>query len=204
MISIIFGLPGSGKTTFLAAIARRALRGKSLRCGREWLQDCDSYDQIFSNTPISGCAVLTPDMLGTYSLRNSLVLIDESVMIADSRDYKTLDKRLMMWFKQHRKYNCDCLLASQGYRDNDLRIRDLAANTYFVRRRAFGRSTMYSVRKEWKIDKIIEERYELGGLFERWTIRRKKYYADFDTSYIHGKPLPDIEDPAKWDDYVCP
>lgn len=202
MISIIFGLPGSGKTTFLAALARRALRGKSLRCGKDWMQDNDNYEHVFSNTPISGCCVVTPDMLGQFSLRDSLVLLDESVMIADSRDYKTLDKRLMMWFKQHRKYNCDVVLASQGYRDNDLRIRDLAANTYYCKKRSFGRSTLYSVRKEWKIDKSIEERYELGGLFERWTIFRKPYYADFDTAYIHGRPLPDIEQPAHWDDYA--
>lgn len=206
MISIIFGLPGSGKTTILAACASRARRGKSLRCGREWLQDRDSrdYKHIFVNFPLRGCSVLTPDMIGTYSLRDSLVLIDESVMIADSRDYKNLDKNLMMWFKQSRKYGVDILLASQGYRDNDLRIRDLATNTYYIKKRSFGRSTMYSVRKEWKIDKSIEERYELGGLFERWTICRKRYYADFDTTYIHGRPLPDISDPANWDDYACP
>lgn len=199
MISIIFGLPGSGKTTFLTALAQRALRGKPLRCGRDWMQDNSVYKHVYSNTPISGCAVITPDMLGVYSLRDSLVLLDESVLVADSRDYKTLDKRLMMWFKQHRKYGCDIVLASQGYKDNDLRIRDLAANTYYCKKRAFGMSTLYSVRKAWLIDKSIEERYELGGIFERWTILRRRYYKHFDTAYIHGKPLPDLDVPALWD-----
>lgn len=200
MVNIIFGLPGSGKTTILAALAARAQRGKSLRCGRLSMQDRHSseYKHIYSNTPISGCCVLTPDMIGVYSLRDSLVLIDESVMVADSRDYKSIDKSLMMWFKQHRKYGSDVVLASQGFHDNDKRIRDVAANTYYVCKRPFGFSTMYSVSKDWKIDKTIEEQYELGGLFERWTIRRKKYYPMFDTDYIHGKPLPDIESPRMW------
>lgn len=200
MISLIFGLPGSGKTTFLAALAAKAQRGKALRCGRIWLQDRDSrdYKHIYSNTPIQGCCVIQPDMIGIYSFRDSLILLDESVLIADSRDYKTIDKALMMWFKQHRKYGSDVVLASQGYQDNDKRIRDVAANTYYVKKRSFGRSTMYSVSKEWKIDKTIEERYALGGFFEQWTIRRKKYYPLFDTGYIHGKPLPDLENPRKW------
>lgn len=198
MITTIFGLPGSGKTTFLAACAARAAAGKSLRCGLVPLQSVDKYDEIYSNAPIKGVRRLPLEYLGTYAPRRSLVLIDESVMIADSRDYKNLDRSLMMFMKQHRKYSCDILLASQGYKDNDLRIRDLAAQVCYVRSKGFGLSTMYCVDKTIAIDKTIEERYDLGGLFHQWTIRRKKYYPLFDTMYIHGKPLPEMPDLPKW------
>ena len=198
MITQIFGLPGSGKTTYLAALAVRAARGRPLRVGFTSLQSIDRYDRIYSNAPIKGTIHLPLEYLGHYSPRRSLVLVDESVMIADSRDYRSLDKSLMMFFKQHRKYECDIVLCSQGYKDNDLRIRDLVGQLLYVENVGFGRSRVSTVDKSQSIDKTIEERYTLGGFFHRKTFFRKRFYSYFDTMYIHGKPLPNMPDLPLW------
>lgn len=198
MINNIFGLPGSGKTTFLAWAADRALRGKFLRCGSIPLQSIPQYKAVFSNFPLKGAMRLDLETLGYVAYPDSLLLIDESVLLADSRDYKSLDKNLMMALKQHRKYNQDCWFSSQGYRDNDLRIRDLYENVFYIQSKPFGRSTMYSVEKDIEIAKDIKDTYELGGLFHRKTIIRKNYYHLFDTMYIHGTPLPPYDIAVPW------
>lgn len=198
MISAIFGLCGSGKTTFLAYYAQRALRGKALRVGSTWLQDNATYDTVYSNTPISGTCKLDLSTVGMFAYKNSLILIDESVLLADSRDYKKLDKDLMMFFKQHRKYHSDIILASQGYKDMDLRIRDLYEQVLYCERWLFGCSRLSVVDKDISIDKNIDERYVLRGFLNRKTIRRKKYYPLFDTDYMHGRSLPDPPPPVLW------
>lgn len=198
MITAIFGLPGSGKTTALARFAARAQRGKSLRCGKCWLQSVDSYDYVYSNTPIAGAYKLDVGLLGKCAFRRSLILVDESVVIADSRDYKSLDKSLMMFFKQHRKLDDDIILASQGYKDNDLRIRDLYEQILYAQRYPFGLTRLSTVDKSIDINKTIDESYVQGGIFHSSFIVRKKWYPLFDTKYMHGYKLADPPPPEKW------
>ena len=88
MINNIFGLPGSGKTTFLAWAAARAMQGKFLHCGKIPLQSIPRYKNVFSNFPLKGAMRLDIETLGYVAYPESLLLIDESVLLADSRDYK--------------------------------------------------------------------------------------------------------------------
>ena len=54
----VYGLPGSGKTTLMAAFATASLSGR-------WLFGVPPKDRVFSNVPIPGCYELTVDMIGT-------------------------------------------------------------------------------------------------------------------------------------------
>lgn len=198
MVTAIFGLPGSGKTTALARFAAHAQRGKPLRCGRCSLQSVDSYDFVYSNTPISGTCKLDVSLLGKIELRRSLILIDESVLLADSRDYKTLDKSLMMFFKQHRKLDDDIILASQGYKDNDLRIRDLYEQILKADAYPFGITRLSTVDKDIKIAGTIDEKYFQSGILRSSFIIRKKWYPLFDTKYLHGYKLEPPPPPEMW------
>lgn len=198
MITAFFGLCGSGKTTALAYYAQRALQGKALRIGLTPIQDCRYYDTVYSNTPIKGTAMLDIEKLGVFGYHDCLLIVDESVLLADSRDYKKLDKALMMFCKQHRKYHCDMLFASQGYRDMDLRLRDLYEQVVFVERWGFGLTKLSVVDKDIRIDATIDERYEIGGLTHSKYIRRSRYYKYFDTDYKHGTSLPEPPPPVLW------
>ena len=81
MVTGVFGLPGAGKSTFLAWCAFRASRGKSLRIGLGVaggvdLQSQRRYERIYSNFPLLGCYPLDWDSLGVMDYSNCLILID--------------------------------------------------------------------------------------------------------------------------------
>ena len=126
MISGYFGLPGVGKTTFLAKIAQKELkrisRGKS------------RYRRVYTNFPCSGCYALEFKDLGTYQFEDCLILLDEVSLEADSRDFKSFTQELRSFFALHRHYGCDIVWFTQAYDSMDKRIRDLTAELFFVKK----------------------------------------------------------------------
>ena len=70
---VYFGVPGSGKTTFAAWVAKRVLK----KGGRVW-----------SNVPIKGTIKLNPaDDIGKYLIQDGHVLIDEAGVEYNNRDF---------------------------------------------------------------------------------------------------------------------
>lgn len=126
MITCYFGLPGCGKSTFLAMIAKRELRrieqGKS------------PYKRILSNYYIRGCHKLNFKEIGLVDMSWSLLLIDEISLDADSRDYKSFDKQLKQFFILHRHYHCDVIYATQQYDGVDRKIRELTHNLFYLKK----------------------------------------------------------------------
>ena len=84
MIQGYFGLPGSGKTTFLTMLAQKELR--KIRKNKS------VYDKVLTNFYCDGCYKIDYKDLGHYSIENSLILLDEITLDADSRDFKQFDK----------------------------------------------------------------------------------------------------------------
>ena len=78
MITCFFGLPGCGKSTLLAKIATQEL--KRIRKGKS------RYRRVLSNYYIKGCQKLVFSELGRVDMSESLILIDEISLDADSRD----------------------------------------------------------------------------------------------------------------------
>ena len=108
MISGIFGLPGSGKSVYLAKCAKYALDGRPVRVGGHTLHHGD-YDNVFTNFPVKGCKQLEWSRLGKVEIRNALLICDEIMMYADSRQYKNFSDDLTFFFAEHRKFNIDPL-----------------------------------------------------------------------------------------------
>lgn len=121
MVSGGFGLPGSGKSLWLARQADRALKGKRLHVGTYDLQSIPGmqYDRIYTNFSFPGAFVLQFETLGLCAYENCLILIDEIMMYADSRDFKSFTPELKHFFSQHRKMHCDVIWVSQMYDDCD-------------------------------------------------------------------------------------
>ena len=197
MVSGIFGLTGAGKSTFLAWCADRAQRGKRLkigfqRAGGVELSDVRHYDRIYSNFPLLGCYPLEWDSLGVWDYHDCLILIDEIMMLADSRAWKTYPENVKYFFSHHRHYNTDVIFCSQSYKDCDIRIRNLAAQYLYIR--AAGAFTevvpvhhLMDVRGGQ-----IDDWYETGGILSRRFIRRKRLYRMFDShSRRTLKPVPE-------------
>lgn len=119
-INIYFGVPGSGKTTYAAWLAK-----KYLKRGRK----------VYTNVPIEGCYLITVQDFEKYHLEpNSLVIFDEAGIDFNNRDFKKFSPELNYRFKYHRHYKLDIVILSQSYNDMDKKIRLLARNLYVVKK----------------------------------------------------------------------
>ena len=197
MVSLYFGLPGSGKTTYATAIAvqeqKRIEKGSS------------SYKHVITNFPVfyeGICRVSSRD-LGKYDITDCLVLIDEASLVADSRDYKSFSHEMKEFFLLHRHDFCDVVMFTQQWDAVDKKIRVITENVYYVHKGAFRRWISYADRIPYGIiipdKKDNTEKYgEIIQGYNRGTwiqrvfakrIRRRKYYKYFD-SYLRPERPP--------------
>lgn len=188
MISGFFGLPGVGKTSFLAKIA--ALENKAIRKGRS------KYQRVYTNFSCLGCFKFSFQDLGLYDFSDSLILIDEITLEADSRDYKKFSRNLKEFFILHRHYGCDIVYFTQQYDGLDKKIRDLTSDLWYVKKLACWTVArrIYRVLDINKDTKEIVQGYRFPGIFEnlinlvfpgimgirRWCFR-PRYYKYFDS-----------------------
>lgn len=126
MITCFFGLPGCGKSTMLAKIAAKELR--RIRKGKS------PYKRVLSNYYIKGCHILNFADIGHVDMSDSLILIDEISLDADSRDFKQFSKDLKQFFILHRHYGVDIVYATQQYDGVDRKIRELTHNLYYMKK----------------------------------------------------------------------
>lgn len=196
MITGIFGLPGAGKSSYLAYLAQRAARGKSIYVGtppfwRLSIGDAYPYQRVYSNFPIAGCYELKWELIGYVDFSNCLILIDEIMHVCDSRDWKNFPDEKKYFFSMMRHYRSDCVFASQGWMDTDSRIRNLTSQLLYIQNRGAW-SKITPIRKSWMIKKNIEEQFEQLPPIQSTYIRRRKYYHLFDSYTARKMP----ENPA--------
>lgn len=123
ILSVYFGVPGSGKTTFAAWLTKRDLR----RGGKVW-----------SNVPITGAYVLDPkEDIGQYMICDGRVIIDEAGIEYNNRDFKKFSEESLYFYKYHRHYELAVDVFSQGFDDMDKKIRTLAQRLYVVKKSIF-------------------------------------------------------------------
>ena len=204
MVSLYFGLPGCGKTTFLTYIAlkesKRLLSGKS------------QYKHIYSNIPllINGVTVITNECIGKYDLRDCLLLIDEATLFADSRDFKSFSKDKIEYFLEHRHFRSDIVLFTQQWDGVDRKIRTITDRVFYVSK---GRLLGHWLSKAYRVpyDIIIPDKRSgsdssgLGEIIQGYCkpsfisrvllaqrIYRPSYYKYFDSFMTpYRPPLPD-------------
>lgn len=189
MVSGYFGLPGCGKSTFLTMIARKELR--RIRRGKS------KYQHVLTNFYCEGCELIEYQDLGHYEIRDSLILLDEITLDADSRNFKQFDSFHKHFFLMHRHYNCDIIYFTQQYDGVDKKIRDITVNLWFIRR--YGPISV--AKRIWRTldiheqTKEIVQGYRFSNLFEilfmnpREWCWRPRWYKYFD-SYCVNEGLP--------------
>ena len=119
-LSIYFGVPGSGKTTFAAWLAKKDMKHKR---------------NVWSNVPITGTYKFEPkDDIGKYMVCDGRVIIDEAGLEYNNRDFKTFSSSQNYFYKYHRHYQLDVDIFSQGYDDMDKKLRILARRLYIVKK----------------------------------------------------------------------
>lgn len=199
MVSGGFGLPGSGKSLWLARQAKRALAGKPLKVGSYSLQSIYGmqYERIYTNFEFDGAYKLHFETLGRCAYENSLFLCDEIMMYADSRDFKSFTLELKQFFSQHRKLKCDFIWTSQMYDDCDKKIRGITDKFYYIRPSWLpGFSEVLPIESFFDIkDGQIRSGQQFARRINRDMFRRKPLYDLVDSYQLIGNkptaPPPD-------------
>lgn len=176
MITCVFGLPGSGKSTLMAKMCRDALKGKR-------------YDKVYCNFFLLGAYPIHFNDLGIFDFENSLILIDEAMNEADSRGFKSFTNNLKYFFSNHRHYGCDVVYFTQAYDDVDKKIRNNTAELLYIRKLLWWSFTTPIVRKIVINDftNEIQTGYRMKGIFSMKWYFRPRYYKYFDS--FERKPL---------------
>lgn len=195
-ISLYFGLPGCGKTTWLTAIAYQALRKGSY---------ANVYTNVHLNLP--GITYIDNECIGKYELRDCLLLIDEATLFADNRDHKNFTKGQISYFLEHRHRHADIVLFTQQWDGVDRKIRVITDRVYYVYK---GFLTGKWVSCCWQVPYGIlfpdpkKTGEKLGEIVQGYSkppfltrvfcrrLWRPKYYKYFDSWELD--PFPDLPD----------
>ena len=201
MIKGYFGLPGSGKTTFLTMIAQRELR--RIKRGKS------PYKRVLTNFYCKGCYKVDFSQLGLYDLSYSLVLLDEITLDADSRNFKQFDQVKKQFFLLHRHYHIDVIYFTQQWDGVDKKIRDVTHDLYYVKkfrlplfRNISCATRIYRILDINEQTKEIINGYRFPNWFDRLFFRTKEwcfrpfYYKYFDS--FEAPELPEIT-LTEWD-----
>lgn len=175
-LDIVYGGPGSGKSTYACFLARKALA---------------SGVPVYSNVPITGCYKLEKSDLGFYSIPPSLVILDEAGVEFNNRDFKHNftgqgGKPSLEWFKKHRHEGCQILVLSQGFDDMDKKIQTLGSHYWIARHSLIpGFITLRQIRKRPMIDENTHspvDFYDWVPFSKRRVFMRLlwKYFDSFD------------------------
>lgn len=174
MITCVFGLPGQGKSTYMARLAHQAL---TTRRGRR------RYDRVYCNFNMAGCYQLSYDDLGVYNFENCLILLDEMMNEADSRDFKKFDAMKKYFFSNHRHYGVDVIYFTQSWDDVDKKIRNNTAELYHIKK-LFCWSAVIPIRRFLTVDDMshqIVNGYQFESFVKAEIFFRPQYYHWFDS-----------------------
>lgn len=144
VVNIYFGVPGSGKTTMAAWLARHDLR----RGGKVW-----------SNVPITGTYQLNvTEDIGIHHIEDGRIIIDEAGIEHNNRSFKSMPRQQIEFYKYHRHYKTAIDVFSQSYDDMDITLRRLAQNYYVVTRSLIPwHITIRSIRRTIDIDENTKQ-----------------------------------------------
>ena len=203
-ISLYFGLPGCGKTTWLTKLALDGLKS-------------GKYEYIYTNVNLNipGVTIIDNECIGQYELENCLLLIDEATLFADSRDFKNFSKGRLEYFLEHRHRCADIVLFTQQWDGVDRKIRVITDRVYYVYK---GILTGHWISKCWPVPYGIlfpdpkKTGEKLGEIVQGYSkpplltrlfakrIYRPKYYKYFNSWELEKLPaLPEAYKPQKLD-----
>lgn len=192
MITCYFGVPGCGKTTFLAKFAVRALKS-------------GKYRAVYTNFYCRGCNRISLFDLDQYKLYDSLIILDELALDADNRSFKSFPRGIRDFFVLHRHLGCDIIYATQSFELVDLKIRQLTSELWYMTRSVVPFLGLFTHAKRiYRSIAITEYNAELKlgyrfcNMLERFFAKNNrfcyrpryyKYFDSFDEAQLSGRRL---------------
>lgn len=198
-INILFGIPGSGKSTHLTYLAKKFNKsGVTV-----YSNSLDLNYDILENVKY-----LPYSYVGKVDVDNSVLLLDEMGIELDNREYKVnfKDREVLKWYKLFRHHNCAIYIYSQQV-DIDKKVRDLSESYYLVRRSILPYCTcLVPIVKKIGIDensKQIIDAFEFPKFLDRLFNKKKRkkiIFQPFNWKYFNSwgcDKLPSIADYEK-------
>ena len=182
-ITCFFAPPGSGKSCVLSLICDR--ENKKINKGKS------PYKQVFTNFACKGGYQISLYDFERYYIHDSLILLDEVTMEADSRDWKRISKEFINFVVTHRHLNNDIICAVQDFTRLEKTLRENVTRLYFLERSPlpfFNRWTRCKqIFRELSINEMSSE-LTLGYRFSTWVDRtcRKSMYRRFYLPKAYG------------------
>lgn len=174
-VNYIFGAPRSGKTTLLAKLSRQFLKEGRI---------------VYSNFPLKDCILIDDSEVGYFDFgEGNILLLDECGIWYNNRD--AFSKKGLMndpdrvrFWKLVGHYKLTVFLASQGWNDVDLKLRNLCVSYFYIKRWPFGLTLMKPVFKDCDIDDNTHEPtdfFSFDVFFNYKIVIRKRFYQYFDS-----------------------
>ena len=169
-LEIYFGVPGAGKTTYAACLAKQAIK---------------LGVPVYSNVPIKGTYKLEPKLdLGKFLVERCLVIIDEAGLEHNNREFAKFSKDNRYFYKFHRHYSAKVAVFSQAD-DMDLTIRNVAFRLYLIKKSFLpGFILIKPMIKKIDIDKNTHQptaMYDWDFFIFNKRVFAPKYWKMFDT-----------------------
>lgn len=170
-VVLFFGLPGSGKSMFLARAGVRERKHFKHVFVNEIMSSYKASDGVYSKSD-----------LGKYDFDHALLLFDEASLNGfDNRDWaKNFTPDQMSFLKQVRKYHCSMIFSNQGWEEMDVKIRKgLTSRVYYVENHGWYSSATL-LEKDITVSELsgdIQEGYVMPSFFDRLKDPSKKIYA---------------------------
>lgn len=191
-ILTIEGEPGSGKSSFLAAMAVQNMYGKAARVARKncnkFINELNAcgYDLphaprhlVYTDFTVTfkspDCGVrrtwaVDGNKLGfetdkfkpQYIYPYSTIILDEAQQYFYSRDFSSFPKNVSRWFEKHRKFGLNIYLAAQRDGLIELNIRSLGGAIYLYNVE-FKRTLSGNVKTVWQLERWEHYRDYAGG-----------------------------------------
>lgn len=184
-VTFLVGQIGAGKSSYSVKMARSALRN-----GRS----------VYSTDYIQGCYKFDIEWLASMKCpENSLLIIDESALKFNSREFAKISKSILEYFKKCRHYRNDVVLISQTFGDTDKQIREISTRVLFLRKLG-----MFTVPVKVKGDVSIGDdgqpciKYKIGKFGKPFIpALQGKYYNSWEDS--SNRPICPAE---PWDEKI--
>ena len=182
-------------------IAQRAVSGKNINSHGLNLGTIRHYKYVYTNFYCDGCYKLDYDKLGIVNYTDCLILVDEIMLLSDSRDYKKFSDNLKFFYSEHRKSNCDFVYASQSFDDVDKKIRNRTQQLYYIDRSFLNFSVVKRIDYYFDVSNgRINEGYTYAPPASNYYFWRPKYYGLIDSNEIINATFLDSPVLTPWAD----